>query len=421
MIDPQAWNTLIASLPNPHLLQTWEWGEVKRGVGWRPIPLVWYYSKDQLSIGVFKTNEDSAEPEHQVRIGKDMSAGTIPETVVNNQNAVAAAALVLQRTVPIGGFAARLRLMYVPKGPLLADWHDSGLRKRVLSDLKTIAHERGAIFIKIDPDVCIGKGIPGLPDSEESEPGQSVCNELQQSGWRFSDEQIQFRNTVHLDLTSTEDDLLAAMKQKTRYNIRLAQRKGVSVRVGGANDLGLLYKMYAETALRDGFVIRDEAYYRSVWGTFLRPDSEPVKHKTFPVMQPLIAEVQNEPVAGLLLFRFASRAWYIYGMSRDLHREKMPNYLLQWEAIRRAKSAGCQIYDLWGAPDNFSEDDPMWGVFRFKVGLGGQVVRTLGAWDLPLRPGYYRLYTRILPRLLDLMRKRGKARTRENLERGGSL
>jgi peptidoglycan pentaglycine glycine transferase (the first glycine) len=421
MIDPQAWNTLIASLPNPHLLQTWEWGEVKRGVGWRPIPLVWYYSKDKLSIGVFKTNQVSAEPEHQVQFGRDASAGTIPETILNDRNAVAAAALVLQRTVPMGGFAARLRLMYVPKGPLLADWDDPGLRKRVLSDLKSIAHERGAFFIKIDPDVCVGKGIPGLPDSEESEPGQAVRNELLQSGWRFSDEQIQFRNTVHLDLTSTQDDLLAAMKQKTRYNIRLAQRKGVSVRVGGANDLDLLFKMYEETALRDGFVIRDEAYYKSVWGTFLRPDSELASLNTLPVMQPLIAEVRNEPVAGLLLFHFASRAWYIYGMSRDLHREKMPNYLLQWEAIRRAKSVGCQIYDLWGAPDTFSEEDSMWGVFRFKVGLGGQVVRTLGAWDLPLRPGYYRLYTRILPRLLDLMRKRGKARTRENLERGGSL
>jgi peptidoglycan pentaglycine glycine transferase (the first glycine) len=179
--------------------------------------------------------------------------------------------------------------------------------------------------------------------------------------------------------------------------------------------------MYAETAIRDGFVIREEAYYKSVWGTFLRPDSELASQKTLPVMEPLIAEVRNEPVAGLLLFRFASRAWYIYGMSRDLHREKMPNYLLQWEAIRRAKWAGCQLYDLWGAPDTFSEEDPMWGVFRFKEGLGGQVVRTLGAWDLPLRPGYYRLYTRILPRLLDLMRKRGKARTRENLEREGSL
>lgn len=421
MIDPQAWNTLIASLPSPHLLQTWEWGEVKKGVGWRPIPLVWYYSKDNLSTAAIRTNEVSPDPEYRVRTVEGVSAGIIPETIVNDQNAIAAAALVLQRSVPIRGFAARLRLMYVPKGPLLADWNDPGLRKRVFTDLQSFARERGAIFIKIDPDVCIGKGIPGLPGAEESEPGQVIRNELMQCGWRFSDEQVQFRNTVHLDLTPAEGDLLAAMKQKTRYNIRLSQRKGVSVRVGGARDLDLLYQMYAETAVRDGFVIRDEAYYKSVWGTFLRPDSELASHSTLPVMEPLIAEVQSEPVAGLLLFRFASRAWYIYGMSRDLHREKMPNYLLQWEAMRRAKAAGCQIYDLWGAPDTFSEHDPMWGVFRFKEGLGGQVVRTLGAWDLPLQPGYYRLYTRILPRLLDLMRKRGKARTRENLERAGSL
>jgi lipid II:glycine glycyltransferase (peptidoglycan interpeptide bridge formation enzyme) len=114
-------------------------------------------------------------------------------------------------------------------------------------------------------------------------------------------------------------------------------------------------------------------------------------------------------------FRFAGRAWYLYGMSRDLHRERMPNYLLQWEALRRARTSGCNEYDLWGAPDRFDESDPLWGVYRFKEGLGGEVVRGLGAWDLPVQPLLYRLYTQTLPRLLDVMRKRGRAQTKSAL------
>jgi lipid II:glycine glycyltransferase (peptidoglycan interpeptide bridge formation enzyme) len=91
----------------------------------------------------------------------------------------------------------------------------------------------------------------------------------------------------------------------------------------------------------------------------------------------------------------------------------MPTYLLQWEAIKYAQSKGCTVYDLWGAPEVFDPSDSMWGVFRFKEGLGGQVLRTLGAYDLPIRPVYYRLYTQVLPRLLNIMRRRGTASTKE--------
>jgi lipid II:glycine glycyltransferase (peptidoglycan interpeptide bridge formation enzyme) len=103
-------------------------------------------------------------------------------------------------------------------------------------------------------------------------------------------------------------------------------------------------------------------------------------------------------------------------MSRDRHRDKMPAYVLQWEAIRWSKAAGCTHYDLWGAPDRFDTTDPMWGVFRFKEGLGGRLVRTLGAWDATSRPAEYRLYHSLLPALLGLMRRRGRLATRQSLE-----
>ncbi len=374
------WNEMISQLPLAHVLQTQEWAEVKAGYGWKPFFLVW---PDE---GALELREEPWTP------------GYSP----------VAAALVLQRTLPIAGFAARLRVMYCPKGPVF-DWNNAGLRGRVLADLKALARKQGAIFIKIDPDVVIGSGFPDQPDAEEDSLGRVVTGEMQLRGWRFSDEQVQFRNTVLIDLTPAEDELLANMKQKTRYNVRLASRKGVSVRPGALGDLDLLYRMYAETSVRDGFVIRGKDYYHKVWSTFLQAG----------LAEPLIAEVEGEPVSAVIIFRFAGKAWYMYGMSVQAHREKMPNHLLQWEAMRRAKQVGCATYDLWGAPDGFSPSDPLWGVYRFKEGFGGRVVRHLGAWDLPTRRIFYRLYTQTMPRLLNILRRRGKAQTRREITGDG--
>jgi len=196
------------------------------------------------------------------------------------------------------------------------------------------------------------------------------------------------------------------MKQKTRYNVRLAERKGVRVRPGVIADLDLLYRLYAETSVRDGFVIRSADYYQEAWGSFIRAG----------LAQPLLAEVGGQPVSALILFKFAKTAWYMYGMSREAHREKMPNHLLQWEAIRWAKAQGCETYDFWGAPDEFVESDPMWGVWKFKEGFGGQVVRRIGAWDFAPSPNLYWLYTTVMPKVLDVMRWRGRRQTRETLE-----
>ena len=370
------WNTLIASLPNPHLLQTWEWGQVKSRYGWQPFHLVW----DDQTCQVLKIWQVSE---------KDPLA----------------AALVLVRAIPIRGFAARLSVVYVPKGPLL-DWNNTSLRDRVLHDLLAFARRKGAIFLKIDPDVRLGTGIPNTPEDQPDPLGQSLFSTLQSQGWRFSQDQIQYRNTIAFDLSPSEDEMLSRMKQKTRYNVRLAERKGVVVRVGTDADLEMLYHMYAETSVRDGFVIREQKYYLDLWQTFLQAG----------MLEPLIAEVDGEPVAGVMIFRFAGTAYYLNGMSRDAHREKMPNYLLQWEAARRAKAARCTVYDLWGAPDVFDESDSMWSVFRFKEGLGGEVVRFIGAWDLPVQPMMYKLYTQILPRILDIMRGRGRTRTHQHVE-----
>jgi len=379
----QVWDNLIASLPGAHFLQTAEWSQVKAQVGWKPFYLVWGTEDGKTSLYI------NQWPAHI---------------------SVSAAALVLQRELKLGGFSARLRMLYTPKGPLL-DWENESLKERVLIDLQIFARQENAIFIKIDPDVIIGHGEPGSEPIQEKSTAAAVQKYLETNGWRFSTDQVQFRNTVLLDLTGSESELLERMKQKTRYNIRLASRKGVAVRPGTAADYPQLYRMYAETAVRDGFIIRDEAYYQMVWSIFNRSPSQTLSNN--PRAYPLIAEVDGEPVAALVMFAFAERAWYLYGMSRESHREKMPNYLLQWEAIRLARENGCRIYDLWGAPDTFNDTDSMWGVYRFKEGLGGQVARFLGAWDYPAHRITYRLYTQTLPRLLGLMRRKSKEKTRQ--------
>lgn len=385
-INPLQWNATIATLPGAHILQTWEWGKVKSQFGWQPHYLIWLQKHGQVEL-ITNRLPDNRMKEHLV-----------------------AAALVLQRQIMIGGFSQRMGVIYVPKGPLL-DWSDSILSQRVLKDLRQFAQKHSAIFIKIDPDVEVGTGVPGQDNSIESPLGNGVINNLKADGWIFSDEQVQFRNTVLIDLRPSEEDLLANMKQKTRYNVNLAMRKGVTVRISKTTDLDMLFRMYAETSLRDGFVIRNETYYREVWSTFL-PSHKPLSFEQ-PIAEALIAEVDGDPVAGVIIFRFAGKAWYLYGMSTLTHRDKMPSYLLQWEAIKRAKAANCTVYDLWGAPDEFVETNPLWGVYRFKEGFGGTVHRYLGAWDLPVNHMLYKLYSKTLPGLLDIMRRHGNASTKQ--------
>jgi lipid II:glycine glycyltransferase (peptidoglycan interpeptide bridge formation enzyme) len=171
--------------------------------------------------------------------------------------------------------------------------------------------------------------------------------------------------------------------------------------------------MYAETSVRDGFLIREEGYYQTVWRNFMRI---PVSTSNLqPFSESLIAEVNGQVVGAVSLFYFAGQAIFLFGMSRNEHREKMPNHLLQWEAMRRAKALGCKSYNLWGAPNEFNESDGLWGVFRFKEGLGGYVFRTIGAWDFTPNPLLYKMYAEVLPRILDILRARGKAKIRQSL------
>jgi peptidoglycan pentaglycine glycine transferase (the first glycine) len=359
--QPRDWDALISQVGEAHLLQTWEWGLSKKRNGWIPQALVW----------------DS--PNGQVK---------------------AAAMLLLRQVKLLPGI--NFNVLYCPKGPTL-DWGDQELVSIVLQDLEAYARRQKAIFLKLDADVLLGMGIPGTESEERNEIGLTVEKLLKTRNWRFSQDQIQFRNSVFIDLRQDEETLLAAMKQKTRYNIRLSERKGVTVRQAQLTDLPMLYRIYAATGVRDGFVVRHEAYYTELWEQFMQAG----------MANGLIAEFEDKPIAAVMVFHFAGIARYMFGMSLEANRELMPNYLLQWEAIKLAKSLGCHTYDFWGAPDNFDDQDPLWGVYRFKEGFNGTTVRHLGAWDFVTRPWIYKAYTEFLPKLLNLTRRWGKAQNQK--------
>lgn len=362
--DAATWNTLLRPLPVAHVLQTWEWGAFKQQeTGWQPERIAY----------------------------RDMSGKT-----------VAAASILTRRVGP-------MRVMYVPKGPAL-DYGNPAHLTGVLNHLQALARQRRAIWLKLDPDVILGTGIlaqpPHQPDPDrppQDYPGGEIVQQvLQNRGWRFSGSQVQFRNTLTLDLAPDEDTLLMGMNQGTRRKVRTGPKKDVSVRVvdsasASEADLRTLYDLYTVTGERQGFLIRPLTYYRDAWARFIEAG----------LATAFIAEWGGQPLAGLVLFHFGRKAWYFYGMSSNAERNRMPTYLLQWEAIRWAKARGYAVYDFWGAPDVFHEDEPMWGVYRFKDGFGAQVVRHIGAWDNAPIPALYWAYERLMPAVLGLMRRRG--------------
>lgn len=347
------WNDIVRALPYAHILQSWEWGEFKRvTTGWTP---------------------------HRIAFERD--------------GRIVAAASVGVRRIP--HHRAGLAVMYAPKAPIL-DYADTDLAASVLDHLQNMARRSGAIWLKIDPDVRVGRGVPGEADEMPDPVGVNLTDTLKSRGWRFSADQVQFRNTVCIDLTQSEDAILATMGQSTRRKIRIAEREGVTIRAGTAADIPLLYDLYKVTGARDNFLIRPPDYYAQAWRAFIDAG----------LAHPLIAEFEGRAIAHVILFHFARTCWYFYGASSDESRDKMPNYLLQWTAIQWAKANGYATYDFWGAPDEFIESDSMWGVYQFKRGFHGTVVRHIGAWDYAPFPLLYRAYADLMPRVMARLRGR---------------
>jgi lipid II:glycine glycyltransferase (peptidoglycan interpeptide bridge formation enzyme) len=293
--------------------------------------------------------------------------GWTPEAV----RAGEAGALVLFRRLPLS-----FSLAYVPRGPLASRREPETLRALVAA-LDPLCRARRAIFLKWEPD------WPDEPAAHE------LLNGL---GFRPSPHPVQPRRSLVVDLSGREAEVLGRMKQKTRYNIGLAGKKGVTARAAaGPSDLDRFTALMQVTSARDGFAVHAPEYYRRAYDLFHPAGGCEV----------LLAEFEGQLLAAVMAFACGGRAWYLYGASSDHERQRMAPYLAQWAAMRWARARGAACYDLWGVPDadeaaleaGFEQRrDGLWGVYRFKRGFGGRLVRTIGAWDRVYNPLLYRAY-----------------------------
>ena len=325
------WDCFVNEHPQGHLLQSWGWGELKAASGWHP-----------LRLALWDTTS----------------------------NQIVAAAQVLRRTAP--HVSLRLgHLAYIPKGPVL-DWSNETLYSTFFVQLHSYLRSEGAIMLRLEP---------GLEDDG------NIMKRLAQQKMHIA-QAVQPARTIMLNITPDETTLLALMKEKWRYNVRLAGRKGVTIRVAETiEDVQAWYTLLATTGERDQFGIHTLAYYLQVWRTFTPNDT----------VRLLLAEFNGQLLAGIFVSVFARQAIYLYGASSNEQRHLMPNYLLQWEAIRWAKSRGATSYDFWGIPETESEDEAMAGVYRFKRGWGGRVVQFPGCYEYIYRPLTMRIAEKFLP------------------------
>jgi len=280
---------------------------------------------------------------------------------------------ILFRKLPLG-----FTIGYIPKPALSKQLLVNS--NSIWQEVDAICKRHHAIFIKLEPDAWEGN---------QSNTRSRITNyEL-----RISPHNIQPPRTIIVDIKGSEEEILARMKQKTRYNIRLAEKKGVTVRTW--DDIESFHKMMLLTGGRDGFGVHSLDYYRRAY-ELLHPKQ---------MGELLLAEFEGKPLAALYVARNGNHAYYLYGASTDEERNRMPTYLLQWEAMKWAKACGCEEYDLWGVPDedevtleaNFEKrHDGLWGVYRFKRGFGGELKRAVQAMDRVYNPLLHWAYLRFI-------------------------
>jgi lipid II:glycine glycyltransferase (peptidoglycan interpeptide bridge formation enzyme) len=269
-------------------------------------------------------------------------------------------ALVLWRSLPAGQ-----RLAYVPRGPIAGN--ESQLQE-ALARLSTLARERGAIFLKVDPEIDADRG----------------AGPLRSAGFRRAPDIQPVIATLELDLGPEEDALFAALEKDTRWSVRQAEKRGVSIRdARDDTDLRSLYDLYAETGQRAGFITRTWDYYRRMWGTLIDAGHAKVR----------LADKDGRPVAGALTWRCGEREVYQSAATNDAGRSAYAAYGLLWRCIIEARKAGARRFDFGGIPADVSrKDDPMYGPYVFKKGFGGTPRRFVGAHDSVPNELVYRAY-----------------------------
>ncbi|MFR8103679.1 MAG: lipid II:glycine glycyltransferase FemX [Clostridia bacterium] len=275
---------------------------------------------------------------------------------------------VLVRKMPIFGY-----LMYSSRGPV-SDIHDETVLKQLTEGAKVLAKKYNAMVLKIEPDIK-------SEDTEFRKIMENLGYKIKDNAKDFRDE-IQPRYVFRLDIKGkTEDEIFAGFHSKTRYNVRLATKKGVTVREGTKEDLKDFHRIMVETGARDGFIIRPLAYFEKLY------DSLGPKHCKL-----LMADYEGQPISGVIEILYGNKAWYLYGASSNAHRNVMPNYLLQWEMIKVAIAKKMDVYDLRGVSGVVDENHPQYGLYRFKKGFGAEFTEFIGEVYIPFKPFVYKLY-----------------------------
>jgi len=347
--DRRQWNDFVAASVCCNITQSYEWGELAPHLG-----------TEAMHIGV-----------------------------VDDEGNLCAAMLLFINRAPI----LHRIYFYAVRGPVIDD-PDSPAMIVLLNFVKAEARKRGAFMLKIEPSV---------PDGEKR-----WLTALQKKGFRPNPYAVHVRNEWILDIRPDEKDILAGMKEKWRYNIRLAGRKGVTVRRGqGQVDLDTFYNIYQTTSERDQFFIHSKAHYEDVMRLYSEGDRAAL----------FLAEYEGQAIAGIIMLRLGKWSWYMYGASSNEYRNLMPNHLLQWYGMQWAKSHGCWYYNFRGIPDILEEGRELYGVYIFKRGFGGYPMRFLETHDFVYQPLIYGLYMR----LLELKRKRDEKRRKKIEEERGRV
>jgi lipid II:glycine glycyltransferase (peptidoglycan interpeptide bridge formation enzyme) len=332
---PPGWDDAAVRSPGGHVLQSTAWASIREAQGWR-------------------------SEFHQ--FGRPLPV-----------------ALVLWRSLP-GGQS----LAYVPRGPIVAE---PSQLDDALSRLASLARERRAIFLKVDPEI-------------DAEVGAAP---LGAAGFRRAPDIQPVIATLELDLGQEENALFAALEKDTRWSVRQAEKRGVTIRdASGDDDLRALYNLYAETGQRAGFITRTWDYYRRMWGILVTGGHAKVR----------LAEKEGKPVAGALTWRCGERDVYQSAATNDAGRTAYAAYALLWRCIIEARKGGARRFDFGGIPaDVTRKDDPMYGPYLFKKGFGGKPRRFVGAHDIVPNELIYRAYAVAEPMYTAALRLVGRLRS----------
>lgn len=322
----------------------------------------------------FAENHERSHILQSAQWGKVKKEWTNEFAIVRNEEGkICGSMSILIRKIPM----FPCTFMYAARGPI-CDLHDEKVLRELTEQTKEIAEKYRAMNIKIDTDTP-------ATDREYAEIMKKLGYKLKNNYYNLEGVQARFLMRVYLK-DRTEEELLASFHHKTRYNIRVAQKKGVKIKIGSREDIPQFFELMRTTGERDGFLTRGVDYFYRMYdslGKYLRL-----------FLAYVTDENGNEVcVSGTMAGLFGNKCLYLYGASGNEYRNYMPNYLIQWEMIRWSRENGCDVYDLRGVPGKIEdENNPIYGLYKFKKGFAGQATEMIGEFDYAFRPVWYRLF-----------------------------